>query len=214
MAENKVDYPSKLTIDYPDRALNRLTSFFRIFAVIPIAIILGLLTGPGTSWREHAHTAGWTMGTASGVGIIFFATLLMILFKQKYPKWWFDWNLNITKFGARVFSYLTLITDIYPSTDEEQAVHIDILYPDVKKDLNRWYPIFKWFLAIPHYIVLCFLSFAALVCVIISWFAILFTGRYPRGLFGFVVGVYRWSIRVMSYAFMLVTDEYPPFSLD
>ena len=191
-----------------------MTSFFRIFAVIPIAIILGLLTGPGTSWREHAHTAGWTMGTASGVGIIFFATLLMILFKQKYPKWWFDWNLNITKFGARVFSYLTLITDIYPSTDEEQAVHIDILYPDVKKDLNRWYPIFKWFLAIPHYIVLCFLSFAALVCVIISWFAILFTGRYPRGLFGVVVGVYRWSICVMSYAFMLVTDEYPPFSLD
>jgi hypothetical protein len=214
MAENTINYPAKLTIDYPDRLLNRLTSLFRIFTVIPIAIVICLLTGPGASWREHAHTAGWTMGTTSGAGIIFLATLLMIVFQQKYPKWWFDWNLNITKFGARVLSYLALVTDVYPSTDEDQAVHIDIPYPDVKKDLNRWYPIFKWFLAIPHYVVLAFLIFAAGVCVVIAWFAILFTGRYPKGLFDFVIGVYRWGLRVMSYAFMLVTDKYPPFSLD
>jgi hypothetical protein len=214
MAENTVNYPAKLTVDYPDRLLNRLTSFFRIFTVIPIAIVICLLTGPGASWREQAHTTGWTMGTTSGAGIIFLATLLMIVFQQKYPKWWFDWNLNITKFGARVLSYLALVTDVYPSTDEDQAVHIDIPYPDVKKDLNRWYPIFKWFLAIPHYVVLAFLIFAAGVCVVIAWFAILFTGRYPKGLFDFVIGVYRWGLRVMSYAFMLVTDKYPPFSLD
>ena len=214
MAENTVNYPAKLTVDYPDRLLNRLTSFFRIFTVIPIAIVICLLTGPGASWKEQAHTTGWTMGTTSGAGIIFLATLLMIVFQQKYPKWWFDWNLNITKFGARVLSYLALVTDVYPSTDEDQAVHIDIPYPDVKKDLNRWYPIFKWFLAIPHYIVLAFLIFAAGVCVVIAWFVILFTGRYPKGLFDFVIGVYRWGLRVMSYAFMLVTDKYPPFSLD
>jgi Domain of unknown function (DUF4389) len=212
MADTTIDYPAKLKIDYPDRPLNRLTSFFRIFTVIPIAIVLALLTGPGTSWRQHA--SGWTMGSASGVGILFFATLLMIVFQQKYPKWWFDWNLAITRFGSRVISYLSLFTDVYPSTDEEQSVHIDIPYPDVKKDLNRWYPIFKWFLAIPHYIILVFLEFAAFVCVIIAWFAILFTGKYPRGLFDFVVGVYRWDIRVVAYAFMLVTDKYPPFSLE
>jgi Domain of unknown function (DUF4389) len=214
MAENTVNYPAKLTVDYPDRLLNRLTSFFRIFTVIPIAIVICLLTGPGASWKEQAHTTGWTMGTTSGAGIIFLATLLMIVFQQKYPKWWFDWNLNITKFGARVLSYLALVTDVYPSTDEDQAVHIDIPYPDVKKDLNRWYPIFKWFLAIPHYVILAFLIFAAGVCVVIAWFAILFTGSYPKGLFDFVIGVYRWGLRVMSYAFMLVTDKYPPFSLD
>ena len=212
MADNIINYPAKLTIDYPDRLLNRMTSFFRIFTVIPIAIVLSLLTGPGASWRQQAH--GWGWGAASGVGIIFLPTLLMIVFQQKYPKWWFDWSLAITKFGSRVLSYLSLFTDVYPSTDEEQAVHLDILYPDVKKDLKNWYPLVKWFLAIPHYIVLCFLGFAAVICVIIAWFAILFTGRYPRGLFDFIVGVYRWDIRVMAYAFMLVTDKYPPFSLD
>jgi len=212
MADNTNDYPAKLTIDYPDRLLNRLTSFFRIFTVIPIAIVLSLLTGPGASWEHQVH--GWGWGAASGAGIIFLPTLLMIVFQQKYPKWWFDWSLAITKFGSRVLSYLSLFTDVYPSTDEEQAVHLDILYPDVKKDLKNWYPLVKWFLAIPHYIVLCFLGFAAVICVIIAWFAILFTGRYPRGLFDFIVGVYRWDIRVMAYAFMLVTDKYPPFSLD
>ena len=212
LSDNTINYPAKLTIDYPERLLNRLTSFFRIFTVIPIAIVISLLTSPGASWGHHTHN--WSMGAASGVGILFFSTLLMIVFQQKYPKWWFDWNLNITKFGARVLSYLTLVTDVYPSTDEEQAVHIDIPYPDVKKDLNRWYPIFKWFLAIPHYIVLAFLIFAATVCVVIAWFAILFTGRYPIGIFDFVIGVYRWGLRVGAYAFMLVTDKYPPFSLE
>jgi len=144
---------------------------------------------------------------------LFLATLLMILFRQKYPKWWFDWNVALIKFGTRVATYIGLLTDVYPSTDEEQAVHIEIPYPDVPKDLNRWLPLVKWFLAIPHYIILACLVIAALVCVVIAWFAILFTTRYPRGLFDFVAGVYRWSLRVASYAFLLTTDRYPLFSL-
>jgi hypothetical protein len=196
-------YPVTLTIDYPDRALNRLTTFFRIFTVIPIAIILALVTGGSFDWS-------WLYGVA---GILFVPTLLMILFRQKYPRWWFDWNVALTKFGTRVGSYFGLLTDVYPSTDEEQAVHIEIPYPDVPKDLNRWLPLVKWFLAIPHYFVLAFLVIAAFFCVVIAWFAILFTGRYPRGLFDFVIGVYRWSLRVDAYAFLLTTDRYPLFSL-
>jgi small-conductance mechanosensitive channel len=203
-------YPATLIIDYPDRPLNRLTTFFRIFTVIPIAIILVLVSGANFDWsRMH----GWDWQYAAG-GILFLATLLMILFRQKYPRWWFDWNIALTKFGTRVATYIGLLTDVYPSTDEEQAVHIEIPYPDVPKDLNRWLPLVKWFLAIPHYIILAFLVIAAFVCVVIAWFAILFTSRYPRGLFDFVVGVSRWSLRVAAYAFLLTTDRYPLFSLD
>jgi hypothetical protein len=202
-------YPVTLTIDYPDRALNRLTTFFRIFTVIPIAIIAVLVSGgsldPGT-------TNDWTWLYAAG-GSLFLPILLMILFRQKYPKWWFDWNIALIKFGTRVTTYVGLLTDVYPSTDEEQAVHIEIPYPDVPKDLSRGLPLVKWFLAIPHYFILIFLGIAAIVCVVIAWFAILFTGRYPRGLFDFVVGVCRWSLRVAAYAFLLTTDRYPLFSL-
>jgi hypothetical protein len=211
MDESKVDYAAKVTIDYPDRLLNRTSSFFRIFMVIPIAIVLALLSSNGFSWGQHHN---WAVGAASGVGIIFLPTLLMILFRQKYPKWWFDFNLAITRFGARVGTYFALMTDAYPSTDEEQSVHLEINYPDVKKDLNRWLPLVKWFLAIPHYIVLCFIGIAAFVCIIVAWFAILFTGKYPRGIFDFVLGLYRWGLRVSAYAFILVSDKYPPFSLD
>jgi hypothetical protein len=203
-------YPVTLAIDYPDRALNRLTTFFRIFTVIPIAIILSLVSGG--IW-DLSTPSGWTWLYATG-GILVLPVLLMILFRQKYPKWWFDWNLALTKFSTRVVAYVDLLTDVYPSTDEEQSVHIEIPYPDVPKDLNRWLPLVKWFLAIPHYFVLAFLVIAAIVCVVIAWFAILFTGRYPRGLFDFVVGVYRWSLRVAAYAFLLTTDRYPLFSLD
>jgi hypothetical protein len=203
-------YPVTLTIDYPDRPLNRLTTFFRIFTVIPIAIILTLVNAGIIDFSKGDE---WSWQYAAG-GILFLATLLMILFRQKYPRWWFDWNVALVKFGTRVGTYLGLLTDVYPSTDEEQSVHIEIPYPDVPKDLNRWLPLVKWFLAIPHYIVLAFLVIAAFVCVVIAWFAILFTGRYPRGLFDFVVGVSRWGLRVIAYAFLLTTDKYPLFSLD
>jgi hypothetical protein len=203
-------YPATLAIDYPDRPLDRLTTFFRLFTVIPIAIVLALVMGGRI---DVSAAAGWTWEWGAG-GILFLPVLLMILFRKKYPRWWFDWNLALTRFGLRVSSYVSLLTDVYPSTDEEQSVHVEIAYPDVEKELSRGMPLVKWFLAIPHIIVLIFVGIAALVCVVAAWFAILFTGRYPRGLFDFVVGVFRWSLRVSAYAFLLTTDRYPPFSLD
>lgn len=209
MADTTTPYPASLTIDYPDRKLNRLTTAFRIFMIIPIAIILGLVTGASSSGGSGQMS--WEI---AAVGFVFLPLILMILFRKKYPKWWFDWNLALTKFSTRVEAYFLLLRDEYPSTDEEQAVHIDIPYPDAQNELGRGWPLIKWLLALPHYIVLFFLYIAVIVVSIISWFAILFTGTYPRSLFDFVVGVMRWGLRVGAYAFLLTTDRYPPFSLD
>ncbi len=204
---NESTFPVSLEIDYPDRELNRLTTFFRAILLIPPVVILTLLTGPG-GWGDES----WRFFFASG-SILFAPTLLMILFRRKYPRWWFDWNVNMTKFSARVGAYAALLTDEFPSTEREQSVHITIPYPDVKKDLLPGMPLVKWFLAIPHFFILVFLGMAAGFCVFISWFAIVFTGRFPRSFFDFVVGVARWGLRVSAYAFLLVTDAYPPFSL-
>jgi len=137
----------------------------------------------------------------------------MLLFLQKYPKWWFDWYLALTKFGTRVWAYLALLRDEYPSTGDERLYHIEIPYPKAEEELHRWLPLIKWLLAVPHYIALFSLSIVALVMVIVAWFAILFTGRYPKGMFDFVEGVFRWALRVVAYAFLLATDRYPPFRL-
>ena len=201
-------YPVQFDIDFPDRPLNRLTTAFRIFVAIPILIVIGALSG-GSSHTTSSQTSTYIAG---GGGLLFLPPLLMILFRQKYPQWWFDWNLNLLRFTNRVTAYLALLDDHYPSTDEEQAAHLDFPYPDAHQ-MNRWLPLVKWLLAVPHYIVLFFLAIGAVVVVIIAWFAILFTGRYPRSLFDFVVGVLRWGNRVTAYAFVLVTDHYPPFSL-
>jgi hypothetical protein len=203
------EYPVQFSVAYPDRDLNRLTTFFRIFVAIPIFIVLGLVDGH-ESYAAARH--GWTLAVGAG-GLLVFAPLVMIVFRQKYPRWWFDWNLQLQRFSARVAVFLALMDDTYPSTDEEQSVTLTFPYPDVPNDLNRWLPLVKWLLAIPHYVILVFLTLAGLVSVIVAWFAILFTGRYPRGLFDFVEGVLRWWNRVIAYAFVLVTDEYPPFSL-
>ncbi len=203
-----MSYPVTLTVEYPER-LSRLTTFFRAFTVIPIAIILSLVSGGGQQW---GGADGWSYQYGA-IGLVVLPIVLMLLFRQKYPRWWFDWNVALTKFCARVEAYFLLLRDEYPSTDEDQAVHIEIPYPNAKEDLNRWLPLVKWFLAIPHYILLFFLYIALLVSVVIAWFAILFTGHYPKSLFDFVVGVFRWSLRVGVYAFLLTTDRYPPFSL-
>ncbi len=205
-------YPVSFNVDYPNRALDRLTSAFRIIVAIPILAVVSLLTGASLHYVTTNNTTNETVTLATGGGVLFLPLVLMIVFRQKYPRWWFDWNLQLLRFAARVSAYLALLDDHYPSTDEEQAVHLDFPYPDARQ-LNQWLPLVKWLLAIPHYIVLFFLGIGAIVAIIIAWFAILFTGKYPRGLFDFVVGVLRWSNRVTGYAFVLVTDEYPPFSL-
>jgi len=206
---NGTAYPVTFSVDFPDRELNRLTTFFRIFTVIPIAIVLGVVSG-GT-W-QYSYGRASDAAAAAG-GLLFAGPLLMILFRQKYPRWWFDWNLELQRFTTRVLIYLALMDDRYPSTDDHQSVHLDYRFPDGGSDLNRWLPLVKWLLAIPHYIVLFFLDIGALVVIIVAWFAILFTGRYPRGLFDYLVGVTRWHNRVIGYALTLVTDAYPPFRL-
>jgi Domain of unknown function (DUF4389) len=192
-------YPVTFSVDYPDRELDRLTTAFRIFTVIPIGIVLSLLTG------QYYYYS-------TGVAVVFLPTVLMLVFRQKYPRWWFDWNLEVLRFSNRVFAYLALMDDRYPSTEDQQSVRLDFPYPEAVS-LNRWLPLVKWFLAIPHYFVLFFLYLAAFFAGIGAWFAILFTGRYPRGIFNFIEGVIRWGNRVTGYAFTLITDQYPPFRL-
>ncbi len=218
MAEH-TGYAARLEVDYPER-LDRLTTFLRIIWIIPIAIILGLVSGTGETvtttyiLSEAGEIVDMTRDTAGGlVTGLAAATALMIIFRQRYPRWWFDFSRELMRFSYRVIAYLFLLTDQYPSTEDEQAIHLEIDYPDVKSDLSRWMPIVKWLLAIPHYIVLFFLGIGAMFAWIWAWVAILVTGEYPRSVFDYVVGVGRWALRVQAYVTLLVTDEYPPFSL-
>lgn len=203
-------HAARLTIDYPDRDLDRVSTALRLVYAIPVMIILGVVAG-----GVAGDTAGETGGSigAFGGGVLVLPVLLMIVFRNKYPRWWFDFNLQLARFSTRVLSYLALMSDRYPSTDDEQSVYLDLDYPNVPEDLNRWLPLVKWLLAVPHYVALLFLGVAAVIGVVIAWFSVLFTGRYPRTIFGFVEGVLRWALRVEAYAFLLVTDRYPPFSL-
>jgi len=215
-AQTKV-YAARFDVDYPEK-LDRVSTAFRIIWIIPIAIVLSALSATAVSTTTVVTTTGEVLTqvtrSAGGIaGALFVATLLMILFRQRYPRWWFDFALQFNRFSARVGAYGALLTDRYPSTVEEQSVHLDIDYPDAEHNLNRWLPLVKWLLVIPHIVVLFFLFIGAVFAVVIAWFAILFTGRYPRGLFDYVVGVGRWAIRVSAYATLLVTDRYPPFSL-
>jgi Domain of unknown function (DUF4389) len=207
-AQSGAGYPVQYSVAYPDRELNRLTTAFRVIVAIPILVVAASIGGHQETYGGH----GWAFGAGAG-GLLSFGPLLMIVFRQKYPRWWFDWNLELLRFSNRVGAYLALLDDRYPATDEQQAVSLELPYPDVPRELNRWLPLVKWLLAIPHYVVLVFLWIGALIAIVVAWFAILFTGRYPRGLFDFLVGVGRWTNRVIAYAFLLVTDEYPPFRL-
>jgi hypothetical protein len=204
--------PVTFSVEYPDRPLNRLTTAFRVLVIIPIAIVFASIGGY-SSGANAANGDSTTVVAIGGTGLLFVPPLLMILFRQKYPRWWFDWNLELLRFTNRVGVYLALMDDRYPSTDERQSVELDFPYPDAKDGLNRWLPLVKWFLAIPHYVVLVFLYVGVLFAAIGAWFAILFTGRYPRGLFAYIEGVIRWHNRVVGYAFILITDQYPPFRL-
>jgi len=200
-------YPLQLEVDYPDRQLSRLSTFFRVFAAIPILIVLALMQ---PDVFDNSRGNGGSAAVAAG--ILFLPVVVMLLFRRKYPGWWFDWNLELTRFTTRISTYLLLLDDRYPSTDDHQSVHLDLERPDGKA-LSRWLPLVKWLLAFPHYIVLFALAIGAFFVVIYAWFAILFTGRYPRWAFDYNVGVMRWGLRVEAYALLLTTDRYPPFSL-
>jgi hypothetical protein len=204
------DYPLTFSVDYPDRPLDRLTTALRIFTVIPIAILAATIEGGGFGGQAGGEGVRYAGG---GIGILVIPVLLMLLFRKKYPRWWYDWNLQLTRFSTRITVYLALMDDRYPSTDEEQSVRLNFPYPDAEHDLSRGMPIVKWLLAIPHYFVLIFLTIGAFFAAIYAWFVILFTGRYPRGAFDYIEGVIRWCNRVGAYAFLLITDRYPPFSL-
>lgn len=210
MASTAATHPARLTIDYPDRSLDRPSTALRLVYILPILIVLCLIGGV-TAWNATGET-GAGVGVF-GAGVLGGPVLLMILFRNKYPRWWFDFNLQLVRFSMRVLAYLALMSDRYPSTDDEQSVHLDLDYPNAPEDLNRWLPLVKWLLALPHYIVLLFLGIAAVIAVVGAWFAVVFTGRYPRRIFSFVEGVLRWALRVEAYAFLLITDRYPPFSL-
>jgi len=211
MTQAATEYAARLEVDYP-QWLDRLTTLFRIILALPIVFIAALLSASGSETFKDA--SGETVTVAgSTIGSIILATALMILFRKRYPRWWFDFLRELTRFHGRVFAYLALLTDHYPSTVDEQGVHLEIDYPDAERDLNRWLPLIKWLLALPHVVVLAVLGVFAVVSVILAWFSILLTGRYPGSLFEFVVGVWRWGLRVYAYAFLLVTDQYPPFSV-
>jgi hypothetical protein len=212
MVTPQQSYAARLDIDYPEE-LDRVTTFVRLIWIIPIMIILNLLSAVA-SWTVVTETGETFTRSSGGIAAgLFIATVLMIVFRERYPRWWFDFAREFARFATRVGAYLFLLTDRYPSTVDEQTVHLEIDYPDVKRDLNRWLPLVKWLLVIPHFIVLLVLWLVVIVVAVIAWFAILFTGRYPRGLFDYVVGVFRWSLRVEAYALLLITDRYPPFSL-
>jgi uncharacterized protein DUF4389 len=207
-------YPVQFSVDYPNRELNRATSAFRLIMIIPMWFLLGTFANTfliESSYNQYGSTISF--GAWLG-GLIFLPTVLMLLFRKKYPRWWFDWNLEFQRFASRVSVYLLLMDDNYPSTDEHQAVHLDYAYPDAQRDLSRGLPLVKWFLAIPHFVVLFILYVGGFFASIGAWFAILFTGEYPRGIFDFLVGVGRWHNRVVGYAVSLVTDKYPPFRFE
>ncbi len=188
-------YAVRLEIDYPDRKLNRVTSAFRAVTALPIMLLVCLI-----SWGRSSGLLTVPLG-------------LMLVVRRRYPRWWYDWHLQLARFETRAIGYVLLLDDQYPSSEDEQGVHLDIDYPDAGQGLNRWLPLVKWFLAIPHFVILVVLMIGVVLASVAAWFAILFTGRHPRRLFDYVVGVLRWQSRVMGYAFTLVTDRYPPFRL-
>src|SRR4051812_42822811 len=157
------------SVDYPDRELDRLSSALRLIWAIPIVLLLGAVSG----------------GSAAAGGLLVLAPMAMLVVRGRYPGWWFGWNVELLRFGNRVAAYLALMDDRYPSTEDEQAVRLSIADPGRAPQLHRGLPLVKWLLALPHYVVLAVLWVGVVVAVIAAWFAILFTGRYPRGLFSY-----------------------------
>lgn len=185
-------YPLRFSVEYPER-LSRLLIFVKWLLAIPHFIVLYLLA----------------LIAYLFVFIAFFA----ILFTKKYPKGLFDFVVGYYRWNANVGAYTELLRDEYPPFSWEGGRYPVTLEVDYPEEMSRWLPLVKWLLAIPHYIALFFVGLIALLLLIIAFFAILFTGRFPRGMFDFIVGAARWNYRVTAYAGLLLTDAYPPFSL-
>ena len=210
MQSMQLKRPIEFDIEFPDRERDRLSTVFRPFLAVPILVVLAALGGPALG-GARAGGGLFFIGLASGLVVV--PPLLTIVFRQKYPRWWFDFNLAFLRFDNRVIGFLLLTCDEYPSTDDEQSVRLDVPYPDVRTDLNRFMPLIKWFLAIPHYLALLVLDLGVVIATIAAWVTIILTGSHPRRLFNYTVGVMRWHTRVVCYAFALFTDDYPPFRL-
>jgi hypothetical protein len=205
------DYPTNFAVDYPERTLHRGSTAARLVLAIPIILLLALV-------QQVEIRVGWQaialslVGSLSGIGAVTFPVLVMLVLRRKYPHWWFEWNVELFRFINRVIVYLVLMTDQYPSTDEAQSVRLH--FPDPQgQGLSRGLPLVKWLLAVPHYAVLVAFLVSLPFVLIVAWVSIIATGRYPRRLFSYVEGILRWGNRVIGYAFIFVTDDYPPFRL-
>jgi hypothetical protein len=192
MATEAAAYPVRFDVEYPEE-LSRWLIFVKWLLAIPHFIIL------------------WALGIAAGV--MGFIAFFAILFSKRYPRGLFDFVVNVNRWSANVDAYTSFLRDEYPPFSWEPGQYAVTYEVDYPEELSRWLPLVKWWLlAIPHYIVLFFLGIAAFVVWVIAFFAILFTKRFPRGLFDFIVGFRRWEYRVNAYVY-LMRDEYPPFSL-
>ena len=182
---------------------NRLTAFFRIILVVPVFIFVSSFS-PATAFSDDA----------AGIlaGLMALPAGLAIVVRQVYPSYVLAFNEALLSLQTRVDVYLVLLTDEYPSIEENDLV--SVTFPEVDaKQLNRWLPLIKWLLAVPLYIVgIVYIIYAALL-TLLGWFSILFTGKYPEVCAEGVVGTIAYWNRVIGYAFLLVTDEYPTFSL-
>jgi hypothetical protein len=193
VATAAADYPARFDVEYPER-LSRWKIFVKWLFAIPHFIIVYLLQIVGA--------------------LMVFVAFFSILFTKRWPLMMFEFMVQIQRWTENVTVYaLTLQRDEYPPFSGEAGEYAVLFEIDNDESLSRWKIFVKWLLVIPHLIVLAFLAIAASVAVFIGFFAILFTARFPRGLFDFVVGVLRWTIRVNAYAGWLMTDRYPPFSL-
>jgi len=184
-------YPVTFNVEYPER-LSRWLIFVKWLLAIPHFLILGVF--------------GYL------VQLTTFISWFAILFTARYPRSLFGLAVMYFRWNARVTAYVALLRDEYPpfgGSSPEYPVRFDVEYPE---KLSRLLIFVKWLLAIPHILILGLLGILGIVVYVIGWFAILFTGRFPRSLFDFLVGIGRWSLRVNAY-YWLMRDEYPPFSL-
>jgi len=180
---------------------NRVTALFRLILVVPMAIFVASFA---PAWSNN--TDSWS------VGLLVFPVALTLVFRQVYPSYLLTFNEALLSLQTRVDAYVLLLTDEYPSIEENDVV--SVTFPEVDaKALSRWLPLIKWFIAIPLYLLgVAYIIYAAFL-TLFAWFSILFTGNFPEFCAEGIVGVIAYWNRVVGYALVLVTDEYPTFSL-